>query len=408
MGCVYLAAVLPARAARAQAGDLSVGALYPLTGAAAAFGIQQSNGLKLAAQFVNQEGGVKGRQVKFIFGDATNNATAVAGAERLVQSGVPMIFGTASSGLSLAASPVAERAGIVYVETGALNAALTSRGFKHYFRTRANNDIFARRSIAITKEVIAPKLGKQPAQMTAVVLHEDGPFGTELGKFVPDAAKELGGPRILAVNGYNIAETKNFTPLILRYQSLKPDVIYWAAYTSDAILFWRQAKERGYTPPSTVAYTSGPGTPDFLKAMGPEGSNGVLVLDVPLRINPAGMKPEAGALLTRFEKAYKEAYPDQPLTGNAVVGFVGGWIVLKYVLPQAAEFTPAGIRAALQKTDVPEGTLPTGWGAKFDEHGQNVRAFPIGLEWQSGELVPVWPKTFARADAKHLPLAGSK
>jgi hypothetical protein len=164
--------VLPARGARAQGGELSVGALYPLTGPAAAFGIQQSNGLKLAAQFVNQEGGVKGRQIKFVFGDATNNATAVAGAERLVQSGVPLIFGTASSGLSLAASPVAERAGVVYVETGALNAALTNRGFKNYFRTRANNDIFARRAIAITKEVIAPKLGKQPAQMTAVVLHE--------------------------------------------------------------------------------------------------------------------------------------------------------------------------------------------------------------------------------------------
>jgi branched-chain amino acid transport system substrate-binding protein len=244
--------------------------------------------------------------------------------------------------------------------------------------------------------------------LAAAVLHEDGPFGTELGQFVPEAAKKAGGPQILAVNGYNVAETKNFTPLILRYQGQKPDVVYWAAYTSDSILFRRQGIERGYTPPCAIAFTSGPGTPDYHAALGNEGSNGVLVLDVPLNINPSGLAGDAATLKARFDQAYKSAYPDQPLTGNAYVGFVGGWIVLKHVLPMASELTPAGIQAAFQKVDVPEGALPTGWGVRFDERGQNTRAFPIALEWQDGRLVPVWPARIATGQPKYVPLPGSR
>ena len=351
---------------------------------------------------------MQGRQVALTFGDAVNSATAVAGAERLVQSGVPLIFGTASSGLSLAASPVAERAGVVYVETGALNAALTGRDLKFFFRTRSDNQIFADRAIELTKDVIAPRLKKPFNELKAVVLHEDGPFGTELGQFVPAAAKKAGGPEILAVNGYNVAETKNFTPLILRYQSLKPDVIYWAAYTSDSILFRRQGLERGYSPPTAVAFTSGPGTPDYYAAVGKEGSNGILVLDVPLNINPSGVGAEGAALMSKFEQAYKAAYPDQPLTGNAYVGFVGGHIVLKHILPIAAGLKPTDIQAAFQKVDIAEGALPTGWGVRFNERGQNVRAFPVAMEWQDGKLVPVWPSRIATGEPKFIPLAGAR
>lgn len=402
------ALALRIRPGAAQQPELQIGALYPLTGVAASFGTQQANGLKLAVQFINDAGGVKGHKVTLEFGDATNNATAVSGAERLVGSKVPLIFGTASSGLAMAASPVAERAGVVYVETGALNAALNHRGFKFFFHTRANNEIFARQALAVTSDVLASKLGKKPEQMTAVVLHEDGPFGTEVGQLMPELTKQPGSPKIVSVDAYNIGQTKNFGPLILRYQDLKPDVIYWAAYPSDAILFWRQAKQQGYTPPSVVAFSSGPGTPEFLNGVGKEDSNGVLVLDVPLGINPAGLAPEAAALLTKFQNAYASANSGQQLTGNGMVGFAGGWILLKHVLPLAEAFTPEAIQAALHRVDLPEGALPTGWGVKFDESGQNVRAFPIGLEWQDGALTPIWPAKFARSEPKYLPLPGSK
>lgn len=385
-----------------------LGALYPLTGPLAAFGVQQTNGLKIAVDFVNERGGVNGRPVELTFVDATSSDEAVSGAERLVQQGVPLIFGTASSGFSLAASPVAERAGVVYVETGALNHALVERGFQWYFRTRGGNQTYAGAAVDSTADVIADALGKSVEDMTAVVLHEDGPFGTEFGDFMPAAVEDagLGGPEIVSIDAYSIADTQDFTPIIQKYKQLQPDVIYWGAFAPDSILFWRQSQQQGYTPPSVIAFTSGPGTPDFFDAFGPEGTNGVLVLDTPLVTQGGGgADPEAAQVFEDFTQEYATSFPDDPLTGNAIVGFIGGWAVLHEVLPLASDMTPEGIQAALGSVDLPEGSLPNGWGLNFNDNGQNEGAFPALHEWQDGVLVPVWPDDVAAGEVQFLPIS---
>jgi branched-chain amino acid transport system substrate-binding protein len=50
--------------------------------------------------------------------------------------------------------------------------------------------------------------------------------------------------------------------------------------------------------------------------------------------------------------------------------------------------------------DIPEGQTATGWGAKFDEKGQNTRAKPLLMQWQGGELVTVFPQSAAVAKLK--------
>ena len=385
-----------------------LGALYPLTGPLAAFGVQQTNGLQIAVDFVNEAGGVNGRPIELTFVDATSSDEAVSGAERLVEQDVPLIFGTASSGFSLAASPVAERAGVVYVETGALNHALVERGFQWYFRTRADNETYSAAAVEATAEVIAEALGKPIEDMTSVVLHEDGPFGTEFREFMPAAidAAGLGGPEVLSVDGYSIADTQDFTSIISKYKELQPDVIYWGAFAPDSILFWRQSQQQDYTPPSVIAFTSGPGTPDFLEAFGPEGTNGVLVLDTPLVTDSiGGADPEAAQVFERFTEEYASTFPDDPLTGNAIVGFIGGWAVLNEVLPLASEMTPEGIQEALRSVDLPAGSLPNGWGLNFNDNGQNEGAFPALHEWTDGVLVPVWPDSVASGEVQFLPIS---
>jgi branched-chain amino acid transport system substrate-binding protein len=36
----------------------------------------------------------------------------------------------------------------------------------------------------------------------------------------------------------------------------------------------------------------------------------------------------------------------------------------------------------VQALDIPEATTATGWGARFDERGQNLRAKPVLCQWQ--------------------------
>lgn len=58
------------------------------------------------------------------------------------------------------------------------------------------------------------------------------------------------------------------------------------------------------------------------------------------------------------------------------------------------------VRAAVLATDIPEHTTPTGWGAKFDEKGQNTRARPFLLQWQGEQQVTVFPPEAAVAELR--------
>lgn len=92
-----------------------VGALYPLTGGLAVLGNENFEGAQIAVDVINEQGGVAGRKVELVSGDASTPEKAQSEAERLLSiPGVQVITGTYSSGLSYAASQVAERRGAIY------------------------------------------------------------------------------------------------------------------------------------------------------------------------------------------------------------------------------------------------------------------------------------------------------
>lgn len=54
----------------------------------------------------------------------------------------------------------------------------------------------------------------------------------------------------------------------------------------------------------------------------------------------------------------------------------------------------------MQAIDIPEGDTAAGYGVKFDENNQNERAKMMGLQWQDGELVTVYPDDAATAEIR--------
>jgi len=76
------------------------------------------------------------------------------------------------------------------------------------------------------------------------------------------------------------------------------------------------------------------------------------------------------------------------------------------VLDKAGTDELGAFRKAVFALDMPVGSLVNGWGAKFDETGQNSndRVQHYMLQWQNGELVTVWPEQFTTNRTKWLPL----
>ena len=65
----------------------------------------------------------------------------------------------------------------------------------------------------------------------------------------------------------------------------------------------------------------------------------------------------------------------------------------------------SGAKEVIVSTDLPPGATATGWGAKFDEKGQNTRAKPMLMQWQGGAQVTVSPE--AAAVGKLRPVFGA-
>jgi branched-chain amino acid transport system substrate-binding protein len=57
------------------------------------------------------------------------------------------------------------------------------------------------------------------------------------------------------------------------------------------------------------------------------------------------------------------------------------------------------VRDALASLDVSSGyaAMCPGGKVKFGPDGKNIYAYPVGVQWQKGDLVSVFPKADARA-----------
>ncbi len=58
---------------------------------------------------------------------------------------------------------------------------------------------------------------------------------------------------------------------------------------------------------------------------------------------------------------------------------------------------------AAHAIDLPEGSLPTGAGIKFDSFGQNLRASLVAMQWQNGQLETIYPEAMATKEAIMIP-----
>lgn len=390
-----LAAGLALSAAPSFAQDaVRIGALYPFSGGLALLGDESFRGLELAIEERNAAGGLNGRKVEMVRGDAVDPNQAVGEARRLTSvDKVSVIFGTYSSSLSLAATQVAELAGVPYFELGAISDPITERGFKNVYRTNPTARIFANRMVDAVAEAVAPALGTDAKNLKVAIIHEDSLYGQTVAGYQQARAKEV-GLNLVETLPYS-AKSVDLTPVILRLKSAGADVVLQTSYQNDTVLFFRQMKEQGFKPKAVMGAGGGYSLRDTMQAVGPENMEGALNVDfTQYRTNP-----KAAPGIEEFVKKYEAKYGTAPRSGHSLANYMGAKVLLD-AMAAAKDLTAPAIREAVMAVDVAEGTTATGWGAKFNEAGQNERATPFLMQWQGGELVTVFPADAAVAEMK--------
>ncbi len=392
--------------AQALSGEYKIGVLEPLTGPLAFEGKRHLEGYEIMRDMINERGGVMGKKLVFAVGDATDPTAAASEANRLItREGVKIITGTYSSTLCGAASEAAARSNVIYWESSCVDPRFAQRGLRTVFRTEIDGTGFGWYNVEFAAKHLAPRFNLKPNQLKVVFLSEDSSYGQGVTESARRRAKQEFGMQELAAEYYAFASTNDFTPIIVKFKQLNPDIVFHIARGNDAVLFWRQAREQNFLFKALIhAGATGYGSPEFGKALGAEG-NGPFVLAEPgpgLRLE--AFKPDAQRLERDFGAAVQKRTGAEPLASHRLAG-AGLWL-LKLVLDRAKTDDLDKFRSAVMSLDLPVGSMINGWGVKFSENGQNAndRVQHYMLQWQNHQLVTTWPEEFSTLRAKWIPL----
>jgi len=364
-----------------------------------------------------RRGGVLGKyKIKPITADAQSNPDiAIREAKRLISvEHVPIILGDYSSSIGVPLAPICEQnKTIFWVIIAISDKIVQNRHQKYVFRVQPMGSQWGKSSVEFLKENYQ-KLGyKSPSQVKVAIIHEDGPYGVSVSKANLQQVKKY-GMKVVLKEGY-AHTTKDLSSLILKLKASKPDVILHTGYFPDIVLFLRQARELGLKTKAIIGHGAGYANfPLLEKSLGREIVNYTYNVDpAPAQIlDVKKLKPGMDKLIAEFLRRYKEKYGEANPPTHATQGFGHTWILIGEVLPRAIQkygkVTADTVRMAARELDIPEGATPCGYGVKFapPEHeyaGQNLRSYPVVMQWVNGKVEIVWPSALKTIEAK-LPL----
>lgn len=215
-----------------------IGHAAPLSGAAAHWGKDNENGVRLAIEELNKQKLVIGGKVTqfelLSQDDQGDPKQAVSVAYQMVDSGVKAMLGHFNSGAAIPASSIYSRANIVNLST-ATNPGFTSQGLTNVFRLLASDaDVGAAMSEFAIKELKAKR----------VALIDDR---TAYGKGSADdfgARIKAMGAEIVA-HEYTTDKSTDFSPILTTLRGKNPDVIFYGGMDAQGGLIARQMVQLG-------------------------------------------------------------------------------------------------------------------------------------------------------------------
>ena len=388
---------------RARGADqiVKIGAIVPLTGVAAPSGQGMKAAIELAAKIINDGHreltplpltsspglpGLGGAKLEVIFADSQGKPDVgqTQAIKLIEQDHVVALFGSYQSSVTKTTSAAAERYGIPFVCGDSVLAELTERGYKTFFRVTPAIAEFARLYVEFFDDV---RKTQHKNIKTIAVVHENTDYGTSVGEALEAVVK--GTPYQVVANIPYTASTTDVTAEVNQLKAKKPDVVIFASYTSDSILYAQTMNNLGFKPAAIIGDDSGFVDGAFVKNAGPlmEGAMS----------RSSWAPPKRGTNAFRVNEMYKAMGYDFDTYESAARDIQGFW-VLADAINRAKSTEPAAIIKALQATNLSATQVILPYkGVKFDAKGQNVEGAGGMEQIIDGKYVFVWPAKFAQA-----------
>ncbi|WP_165968972.1 branched-chain amino acid ABC transporter substrate-binding protein [Actinomadura sp. KC06] len=340
-------------------GAIKIGVPAPLSGDSASAGQDILAAAKVAADEINKAGGVDGRDVQIVEADDQCSAQQGAqAAQKLLNSGVVAVAGGYCSSAAVPAIPIFGRRSVPFVLDASTNPGLTDTGKGKVFRTCGRDD---------NQGLVAAKFmtGQLGAKRIAL-LHDNTTYAKGLADATANSVKQAGG-QVVYQDALQPGQS-DYSPVLTKVASTKPDVLYFTGYFAEAGLLMKQRKQLGLkftlmggdaTTDSTVLKTAGAAADGYIATTAP------LAKDLPTA--------------SKFVAAYKAANNADP--GPFSVYEYDAVKIVAKAIEDAGSTEGKDITDALHKMkDFPGITGPI----TFDDKGDRTDPLYITVRVQSG------------------------
>jgi len=391
------------------AAPIRVGAIYPLSGSQGVGGVDEFRGVHLAADFVDEAGGVEGRPIQLVPIDVPGQDAVPGAIDRLRRQGVRLLLGSYGSTISRSAAAIASRRGMLFWETGAVGEMASAGAGRLSFRVAPSGQVLGSSAIEFVAERLAPMLHRSAHSLRFAVAKVDDEYGGGVGSGAIHEIERLGLPFAGAVT-YD-PDTLDARSVVRSIAAMHPDVLFVSSYLKDGIALRQEMVRQHLHLVASIGTSSSYCMPMFGRDLGRDAV-GLFASDKPDAdsIGARGLRPDARRLLDRARAQYRARYGKE-MSAPALAGFSAAWVLFSRIMRHADGETPSDVAAAARSFRLPRGALPNGSGLEFgapgsSEAGANVRAASVIWEWTGiGRRAVVWPPAFATQPIRPLPLA---
>jgi branched-chain amino acid transport system substrate-binding protein len=370
--------------------EIKIGMTMPLSGSLASDGTQSLDGLKLWAHNVNASGGIYvsslGRKlpVDLIYSDDTSTASVVAtDYQQLVSQKVNFLIAPYSSGLTLAAAPIAESAHLLLLSHGGASDSIFSKGYKYVVQVLSPGSQY---EIPVL-QMLENQNSTTPLKV-AFFFGNDA-FSISVRQGASAFINSTSGKFTVVYNQLYDESATSYTSQLTQIASLSPDVIIGGAHFADGENIMRGIQSLGLHF-NMVSLLVAPDDPHFLADLGTLANNVVAPSQWESNLVFSGFSPYYGNITSaQFLSQFTSTYNMAPNYEAAEAYNTG--LVLQKAITDSGSLNSTVVRNQLGTEN-----FWTFYGHfQIGPTGIQMGHSMVVMQWQNGVKQTIWPRAVA-------------
>ncbi|HUL37869.1 MAG TPA: ABC transporter substrate-binding protein [Thermodesulfobacteriota bacterium] len=372
----------------AQAPEIKIASIQPVTGVISDIGISMRRGNQMAVDEINAKGGIKsmgGAKLKLLLADTeAKEEIARTEAERVIKEGAVCLVGPFLSGNAMTIATLCEQRGVPFVMDVAAADDITRKGFKYSFRVFPTTTKFADSMLFYMSQIMKEN---NLSKIRGVVTNTGDLFGRVQGATFVKTLKDKNFPiEVMGHIEYPLG-IQDLSAEVSKIKALKPEVLFPVARPGDAKLMIRELYKQRVELKGIIS----PGSPGWYE---PEFIRDMKVLADYVMDNVPWYNP-IGKMYKEVNAAFSKKYPGKYIDTNSGYAYLG-ILVVADALERAKSTKPEDIVAALRKAYFKQ-DLMVGLAVAFDERGDNINADTAMIQTLGGSIKVVLPSKASEA-----------